>query len=316
MSTSRHTQWSLRAAVALALASIGWSLAPIFIRMCSTDFDPVTQSFLRYVSGSMLLSVICLVRWRDDFLRTLRHPGQLIGISALNVFMQYIWTVGCYGTPATTAQLIIKLSTVFVIALAYILYHEERAVIRDPRYLGGTAVSLIGLVFVLMQDAHSFVPVLNTATFLLVLMSICWAIYAVWGKHLAWKIHPVPMFGVLSLHTMIGLGILTLILGNHAQTATASVRVVTIAVVSGFISIGMAHPAFQYAQRELGSAFCTSANLINPLFTFLFALALLPGERMQPMQWLGAALLMAGMGFVLVASQRQQFREPNVEAPE
>ncbi|MCC6798249.1 MAG: DMT family transporter [Candidatus Hydrogenedentes bacterium] len=316
MSAARHTQWSLRAAVALALASIGWSLAPIFIRMCSAEFDPVTQSFLRYVSGSALLSAICLVRWRDEFLRALRSPGQLVGISALNVFMQYIWTVGCYGTPATTAQLIIKLSTVFVIVLAYLLYHEERAVIRDPRYLGGTAVSLIGLVFVLMQDAHSLIPVLNTAALLLMLMSICWAIYAVWGKHLAWKIHPVPMFGVLSLHTMVGLGMLTLILGNHAQTAAASSRVVMIAMFSGFISIGIAHPAFQYAQRELGSAFCTSANLINPLFTFLFALALLPGEHMQPVQWLGAALLMAGMGLVMLASQRHQTKDAQVQATE
>ena len=316
MPAIRHAQWSARAAIALVLASIGWSLAPIFIRMCSADFDPVTQSFLRYVSGSIMLSTICLIRWRDEFLRLLRRPGQLLGISALNVFMQYIWTVGCYGTPATTAQLIIKLSTVFVIALAYLLYREERAVIRDPRYLGGTAVSLIGLIFVLMQDSRSLLPVIDTATLLLILMSVCWAVYAVWGKHLAWKVHPVPMFGVLSLHSMLGLGVLTLLIGDHSKVSTASGTAWGIAIVSGCISISIAHPAFQYAQRELGSALCTSVNLVNPLFTFLFALVLLPGEHMQPMQWLGAGLLFAGMGFVLLASQRHQTKPSSIEAAE
>ena len=129
----RHSQWSVRAAVALALACLGWSLAPVFIRLCSADFDPLTQSFVRYASGSAMLGAICLAGWREEFLLLLRRPRRLLGISALNVFMQYIWTVGCYGTPATTAQLIVKLNIVFVIVLAYALYREERAVIRDPR---------------------------------------------------------------------------------------------------------------------------------------------------------------------------------------
>lgn len=316
MLDARHTRWSVRAGVALMLACIGWSLAPIFIRLCSADFDPITQSFVRYVSGSTMLAAICMVRWRREFLRLLRRPGQLIGISALNVFMQYIWTVGCYGTPATTAQLIIKLSVVFVIIFAYLLYREERAVIRDPRYLGGTAVSLVGLVFVLMQDAQSLIPVINTATLLLITMSVCWAVYAVWGKHLAWTMHPVPMFGVMSLHTTTGLGLLTLLLGDHPRVAAVPGTVWLIAIVSGCVSIGISHPAFQYAQRELGSALCTSANLINPLFTFLFALVMLPGERMLPMQWVGATLLMSGMGFVLAASQRHQTKPAPIGAPE
>ena len=208
----RHARWSVRAAVALALACVGWSLAPVFIRMCSLDFDPLTQSFVRYVSGSAMLAAICTVRWRSEFLLLLRRPGMLAGISALNVFMQYIWTVGCYGSTATTAQLIIKLNILFVIVLAYLLYHEERAVIRDPRYLGGTAISLVGLLFVLMKDGGSLLPVFDSATMLLLLMSVCWAVYAVWGKHLAWKIHPVPMFGVMSIHSTIGLGLLALLI--------------------------------------------------------------------------------------------------------
>lgn len=316
MQTSRHTRWSVRAATALILACVGWSLAPIFIRLCSADFDPVTQSFVRYVSGSIMLTAICMLRWRAEFLSLLRRPFRLLGISALNIFMQYIWTVGCYGTPATTAQLIIKLSVVFVIVFAYLLYREERTVIRDPRYLGGTAVSLLGLVFVLMQDSQSLIPVMNTATLLLILMSVCWAVYAVWGKHLAWKMHPVPMFGVMSLHTMFGLGLLTFLFGDHDRIVDVPQSVWLIAIVSGCISIGISHPAFQYAQRELGSALCTSANLINPLFTFLFALVMLPGEHMQPMQWVGAALLMSGMGFVLAASQRHQTKDAPIEAAE
>lgn len=312
----RHARWSARAAIALALACVGWSLAPVFIRLCSADFDPMTQSFARYLSGSAMLVAICLGHWRAEFLALLRDPRKLAGISMLNIVMQYIWTVGCYGTPATTAQLIVKLNIVFVIALAYVLYREERAVIRDPRYLFGTAISMAGLVFVLMKDARSLVPVFDRATTLLVLMSVCWAVYVVWGKHLAWAIHPVPMFAVMSVHTMIGLGVLSFAFGEPAHMIAVPGRVWVIVFISGCVSIGIAHPAFQYAQRELGSALSTSANLINPLFTFLFSLVLLPGEHMLPQQWAGAAFLMAGMALVLVASQRHQTPTPPIEPAE
>ena len=304
--------WTVKSVIALALASLGWSLAPIFIRLCSADFDPFTQSFSRYASGSLMLAGICMVRWRAEFIQLLRQPQRLLGISILNVFMQYVWTAGCYGTPATTAQLIVKLSILFVIVFAYLLFHEERSVIRDWRFLGGTAIAMTGLIFVLMKDAQSLIPVLDTSSLLLLVMSLSWAVYVVWGKHLAWTMHPVPMFGVLSIQTAIGLGLLSFLFGHPAQAMSVSARVWIIAIVSGFISIGLAHPAFQYAQRELGSALCTALNLVNPLFTFLFSLVMLPNERMLPQQWAGAAILLGGMGLVLRAANR---RPPGNLAP-
>lgn len=314
-----YPDWSgrkgFRASVALVIATLGWAMAPVFIRLCSADFDPFTQAFTRYVSGSAMLAVICMARWRNEFLTLLQHPLRLAPISALNVFMQYIWTVGCYGTPATTAQLIIKLNIVFVIAFAYVLFHEERAVIRDWRYGSGTIISLVGLVFVLMQDPAELVPVLNAPVLLLLLMALTWAVYVVWGKHLAWKMHPVPMFGVMSIQTAIGLGALAFAFGEPMESASIPRNIWMIAIVSGCISIGFAHPSFQYAQRELGSAFCTAINLVNPLFTYLFALVLLPDERMLPQQWAGAAVLLMGTGFVLGAAHRSRTREMPASNP-
>jgi len=313
---NRAEAWPARATFALFITTFGWATAPIFIRLCANEFDPIMQTFTRYCSGSALLAGICLIRWRSEFILLLLQPWRLAGISALNIAMQCIWTVGCYGTTATEAQLIIKLNIVFVILFAYVLFREERAVIRNPRFLAGTTISLVGLVLVLMKDEASIVPVLDSSSILLLIMSVCWAAYVVWGKHLAWKMHPVPMFGVLSIQTAIGLGALALFFGDFAKTASISPQIWGIAVVSGFISIGLAHPAFQYAQRELGSAFCTSVNLINPLFTFLFSLVLLPGESINQTQWLGAIALLAGMGFVIRAAQRNNPKDTEIAVSE
>lgn len=304
----------VRAAAALAVAAIGWSLAPIFIRLCSEAFDPLTQAFVRYGSGTLMLAAICLVRWPAEFVHALRASRGVLGISAVNVVLQYIWTEGCYGSTATTAQLLIKLNIIFVIVIAYVVFQEERAVITSPSYLIGAIISLLGLAFVLAKDPRSLVPVFDRSSLLLILTAFVWAVYVVWGKHLSLRIHPVPMFGAIAVYTSIGLGAMALLLGDPGRVVAVTPPIWGVALVSGLVSIGIAHPAFQYAQRHLGSAWCSALILGNPLGTYFFSLVLLPDERLLPSQWLGAAVLLGGTALVVAAGRHGQARA--IEAPD
>ena len=189
------------------LASLGWSMAPVFIRYLSDDYDPVSQAFLRYIGGATGLAVFCLVFYRDPFLKLLRRPWPVLAISIHNCVQQYAWTVGCYGTQATVAQLVVKLNVVFIIIFAFVLFREERAVIKSPMYLAGTVLSFFGVAVVLVEYPTNFAFELSGPSLILLLTALFWAIYAVWGKHLATDISPVPMFGAIAILTTIGLGL-------------------------------------------------------------------------------------------------------------
>jgi len=226
-------------------------------------------------------------------------------LGLLVVVHQSVWTAGCYGAPATVAQLMTRLSTVFVVILAYVLFHEERAVIRSPLFLAGTAISLVALPLVLAGDPASLWPAFDRYAVLLLLTALAWGVYAVWGKHLVLDAHPVPVFAVTALIGTVGLGLLALVAGQPASLFAATPMVSAVAFVSGALSIGAAHPCFHYAQKYLGSAFCNTFNLTHPLLTYLLALLFLPGESLTLAQWAGAAVLLAGTLMVIRAEQRR-----------
>ena len=155
--------------VALFAAGCGWATSPVFIRMMTTEHDPYTIMLVRYVAAGLPLVPMTLLLYRDDLKRVLRMPRTMLGLIALNIAQQYVWTNACYGATATSAQLVSKLSVIFVIILSYLLFREERTVIKNPFFVAGTFISFIGVAAVLTKDPASAVPVLDRYAVLLIL---------------------------------------------------------------------------------------------------------------------------------------------------
>ncbi len=272
------------------VATLAWSLTPVFIRGLKDAYDPYSQAFYRFLFATIALTAVCLWRHRAEFLRLLRGSWGLVGLGVVNALHMWTWTEGAYGSTATIAQLINKLSVVFVVVMAYIFYSEERAVIRSGRFQGGTLLSIAGLVAVLSHDAVST----PKATAFLVSTSFLVAIYLVWARHLVLRSHPLPMFAVSAIHTTLVLGALSALFGEPACILRATVEQNTALIVSGLIPIASAHPCYNFAQKYLGAALTQSLSLINPLFTHLIALGFWSNERLSLLQWLGASALIAG----------------------
>jgi drug/metabolite transporter (DMT)-like permease len=294
------------AALMLALSLFSWAQAPVFIRFLREAYGPFAMTFIRYGSGAVALTVVCLIYYRAEFLRLLRHPAPILGIALLNVIQQTTWTTALYGATATMAQVVTKLDLVFVIAFSYFLFHEERKVIRSPLYMLGTALSLLGVVAVLTKDAGSLVPVLDRWAVLLLITTVLWGTYRVWSKHIVMRWHPIPMFAVLAIYTTLGFFVLTLGSGQAGDLIHAGPKLTGIALFSGIMPIAVAHPSFNFAQKHLGSAFCTSLGLLVPFMTYMLAVLVLPAqeETLLPSQWVGVIVLISGAFLVIWAGQR------------
>lgn len=290
---------------ALILSILGWASAPVFIRLLSTAYDPYSQAFIRYGSAALVLTLISVTSHRIELAKVFRHPRGVLGLTIVTLFLQIFWTFGCYGaSSATVAQLVTKLSVVFVILFGYFLFHEERIVTRSPLFLSGTALSLLGLAAVLAKNPYSLAPSFDSASVFLLLTAVLWAVYTVWARHLVLSVHPLPMFTAMAVFTTAGLGILCVILGHPSTLVEASLRTNGLAFLSGMFPIALAHPCFHYAQRRLGSAFCTSLNLAHPLVTYGLAILMLPDERLLPSQAAGAVVLLTGTLLVARTARR------------
>lgn len=298
----------------LALASLGWSTAPVFIRYLSGAYDPFSQAAFRYACAAGFLIAYSLVFHRKGLLDAFRAPGPTIGLAVTNAFMQTCWTLGLYHTTATLGQLINKTQVVMVILLSFFVFHDERAIIRSPRFILGTLLGMVGACGVLIENpSASWIPTINLAAGLLFASAFGWAIYAVWGKHtVVHRLHPVPMFTVVSIYTSLGLGVLSALFGHPETILAASAMTTVLAVISGILPIAIAHSAFHDAQKYLGSAFCGSILLLNPLVTHLLALMLWKDEAMRWVQWVGTAFLLGGSLLVIFAERNASGNRRNV----
>jgi len=303
-----------RAYTALLLSTVGWALAPVFIRYLSAHYDPYTQSFVRYVSAAVALVPWCLCRYPAEVRRALARWKALAAIALVTLVMQTAWTVAIYHTTATAAQLILKVQVPMVIIMSYLVFHEERFVILSPRFLIGTALALVGVAGVLMRDPSvRWFPAFDLAFALLMLVNVLWSFYIVGSRHTCKDLHPVPMFTVVAVMVSVGFFPVMLLKGDTASIGAAGLWVGAVAFLSGMVSISIAHCAFHYAQVRLGAAFCTSLQLVNPLATYLVALFLWPDEALNALQWTGAVVLVAGSVLVVDAQRRAGLALPSAD---
>ena len=294
-----------KAYAALLVSTLGWALAPVFIRYLSLHYDPYTQSFVRYISAAVALVPWCLYRYPKELRRALGRWPLLAGIALLTLVLQTAWTIAIYHTTATAAQLILKVQVPMVILMSFLVFREERFVILSPRFLIGTVLALVGVTGVLMRNPSvRWFPAFDIAFALLMLVNVCWSFYIVGSRHACKDLHPVPMFTVVATMVSIGFLPVMLIKGDTASIVAAGWWVGFIAFLSGMISISIAHSAFHYAQVRLGAAFCTSLQLANPLATYVVALCLWSDEALNALQWTGAVVLVVGSILVVQAQRR------------
>ncbi len=289
------------AGVALFLAILGWSFSPIFIRYLQDAYDPFTQAGIRYLGAVLFLVPYCLVFYRNGFQSAISKPLPILILSAANILMQATWTIGIYYSTASLGQILQKIEIPIVAIFSFLFFSEERFLIKQPRFIIGTLLGIFGSVLLVYKpSAAGDFPNLYLAVLSLVISAFFWGIYSVYGKYTVEQgLHPIPMFGMVSIYTTIGLLLLGFLFGKPAQVLQVDWTVHAIAIFSGLLPIAVAHSAFHYAQLHLGAAFCNTLLILDPLITHFFAILLWKNEQLNAVQWLGTSILLIGCIFVL-----------------
>lgn len=292
-----------KAIIALSLSIAGWSLSPIFIRYLKEAYDPYTQSGVRYIGSILFLLPYSYYFYREELVKAFCNPVPTLLLSLINVFMQSLWTIGIYYSTASLGQILVKIQIPIVAVLSFVVFKEEREIIRSWRFVIGSLFAFTGSVLLVYEpSALTMLPRLYFATVCLFLSALLWGVYSIYGKHtVAHTLHPVPMFAVVSIYTTVGLLALGYFIGEPEKLVTASARVWVIAIFSGVLPIAIAHSAFHYSQKYLGSAFTNTMLTLTPLTTHALALIIWRDEALNFIQWVGTIILLTGCTMVLWA---------------
>jgi DME family drug/metabolite transporter len=255
-------------------------------------FTPENISFWRFVVGAIVLVAVFARRgvWQTlkPLLGTVFIAGTAMGGSVL------LWFYGIERAGAAVPTLIaICLPPVFV-TLVSLWRGQEK-----PGWLLFTllAVSLVGTVLLVQhQDADADAPARDMAlgvTFA-VSAALFQTVFMLANGKLSNALGAGPAAMGLTVVAVVMMGLFGFVVLHQPLRWPTDVPPQAWFLYLGIVTAALALLAFSWGAARLSPTLLTIAALVEPLTTVLLA-ALLLGERLSLLQWLGGALLLASI---------------------
>ncbi len=288
--------------VALILAAICWGLGTVISKSALEEIPPLTLLPIQLAVSLVVLLV--LLRRQGVPLRG-NGPALLGRLGILNPGMAYALTlVGLVSISASMSVLIGAVEPIMILILAGILLRER----ITPALAGLSLVALAGMVLVVFDPSSQGQAV--GVAFALAGVGCC-AVYTVLTRRwlpeaaetgqvvFAQQAHGLAFAAVLLL--VVG------VLGGSVGPTSLTPAGVASAVVSGGLYYAGAYWFYLAALRNVPASFAGISFYLIPIVG-IAAGAVFLGERLDPLQWVGVALVLGAVA----AIYRLRFEEPAV----
>jgi len=289
-----------KAVLALALVLVLWSTPTVFVKWLLPHYDPFTQNFLRYASSALfLLPWLCWELFRRRTRLGKRELVRLFWPSIPNVISQTVWPLALLWLYPAFVALFNKSSIVFSCLLALVFFPDERWLFRSRRFLIGLALSVVGTLGLSVLRPDLDKGKMNLAVLLVLFGAVTWAAYSVTVKKFAADIGSRLSFAVISLYTTAWLLAPAILWGDLGLLLRSPWNVNVVLVLSGVLCIGISHPLYFLAIKELGVSVCATMLLCTPIGSLLLSHWIF-GEMLSVGQALFGLVLLAGGALTLL----------------
>lgn len=283
----------------LMAAAASWGIGTVVSKQAVAEVPPLTLLAFQLAISVAFLAVI--VRARRERLPDTRE-GRLLGrLGLLNPGLAY--ALSLIGLTEITASLSVLLwagEPILILALAAVVLGDR----LGPPILVASLVAVVGLVLVVLDPAASGSPL---GIGLTVAGVVACAVYSVATRR--WLLGSDSTFGVVFAQELHALGLAVVVVaglglaGGRVLPEQLTFAGLVSAAVSGLLYYAVAYSFYISALRSLRVSIAAASFYLIPLFGL--AAAWLAGERLQPIQWLGAAFVVAAVAVITTRSARQ-----------
>jgi drug/metabolite transporter (DMT)-like permease len=208
--------------------------------------------------------------------------------------------------------LLTSTSIVWVTGFSLIFFPGERPLLRSPRFWLGLLLSLTGLLGVLSFKKDFAAVGTRIGIAIALAEAFMWAVYTISVKIALRDIDSRSGFSVISLYTTVGLWICAVGLGHPERALDMNVPAWTAIVVSGILSIALAHVLYYAAIRRIGTTIPMLVVLAQPFIVFSMS-SVIFHERLNALQLLSGVVLLLGSASSIWAQQHLRIT-PNRDA--
>jgi DME family drug/metabolite transporter len=303
----------LRDYLPIALATLFWAMPTLFIRYIRRETDGQFQvdamNVYRYAAGS-ILGLILVASWRPrDFAPVLKKLWIPALLALFLTLFQVVWVRGVCMVSAPYSTLVGRCSLLFNLLFAFILFKEERHLMRSRSFLIVSTLCLAAVGGIAIADpSFSFHGTAGKSdylrgTLLLLIAALLWSFYTMAVRRFAKHLPSAATFALTS--SLCTLFFIPLTWGNGSlgfiKSPDCSGKVLWAVIASGALCIAGAQMLFYASLKRIGVVRSSLFSLLTPFLTGLLSFVTL-GEVLLPIQWLLGTVLIAGLAFIIASS--------------
>jgi len=301
MVTENAKKFDITATLACLATLSFWALGPILIKYLAGYIDSWTQNLLRYSVGCLFWLPFLLFGIKRNQIDTKIWRKALLP-AVPNIVMQCLWAGGFYYIGPAFMVLLTKTSILWVAIFSFILFADERALIRSKRFWLGLVLSAIGVVGVMYYKEDFATTKTIIGIIIALACAFAWAIYTVSIKIAFKDIASHHSFSVISIYTVAGLFMLALLFGNIGKCLSMGFWRWASVVISGITAISLGHVLYYVAIKRIGATIPALVILSQPLLVLAIS-NIVFGESMNATQLFFGVALLIGSAFAIWAQQ-------------
>lgn len=284
-------RWTSTDLILLCVVVI-WGLNFTLVKYAMRSLSPLTFNTLRFGMATLLLLSVMRVRGETFDLR----PRDILPVIFLgfcgHTLYQALFINGLAHTTPAVASLLMATSPLFVAAYGYLLRIER---VRSG-VLAGILVSLAG-VLLLIAGGQTEISLRNS-TFLgdlLVLgAAMFWAGYTLGGKPLLGRYSPLKLNAMTMVPGTILLAIISVPQIRAQDWGAVTPGAWAALAYSTLFSVVVGYILWYTSVQRIGGARTAIYSNLTPVVAAMSGWFIL-GDRLTPLQWAGAAVVIAGI---------------------
>jgi drug/metabolite transporter (DMT)-like permease len=293
--------------IALTAVILMWASTFTLFKIAWRDIDPVAFTALRF--GAMVVFSSALVVLARGRVRLRRADLPLVIASGLSGYFLYqmMFILGLDRTSAVASSVLVATHPIFSVLFAWMLWRD-----RPARHeIAGVVVAFIG-VAVFLQVWHSLGEA-RLGDLLSLGAAASFGFYGVITRPLTAR---YPSKELMAYTLAVG-GLLTAVTGIpamvHQDWGAVSAQSWLILVYAIVGPVYIAYALWNWAIRKRGIPRTVVYGFLTPIAAWVLAVAFL-GERVTPVDAVGAALVLAGLVLTRIRSL-SRVRRSSVSAP-
>lgn len=280
---------------------LGWGTAPVMLKYLTAHVpDGFTTNLIRYPIASMVyLPFVVMAARRGDL-----RGFWLVALipASVNVLGQTLWAVAPYYMAIGSQAFVVRLGVVWGIVAAFVMFPDERQLLRSPRFWTGAILAMAGVTVMIIVGSGEAAKVTPIGVSLILTCGVCYGLYGVGVRFIMGRRNPLIVFGVVGLYTSVGLVGLAPF-GDPKSLLTLGAWPMVIMVLSAFIGISIAHGLYYIAVKRIGVAVASLVLTLTPFVSAVESIVWLE-EQFTWLEWVGGGVLTVGAALTVMSQQR------------